>query len=169
MCPPRPGNAVAAIRDFHRFGHFSIHGMEKDFTQTTNPGVSPDVAGLHDNDLDQILEHGIPVPEVIRQLGVFSSGIPKTMLDRPATVNDGILRFSDAEFEKAAQFFDVHKSGLKLKKFVPASGAASRMFKFLLVFLNEFDIAKDTINSYVNRHKASDLSLFISAKEKFSF
>jgi hypothetical protein len=37
-----------------------------------------------------------------------------------------------------------------LEKFVPASGAASRMFKFLNVFLNEFKIDEETINSYID-------------------
>jgi hypothetical protein len=40
-----------------------------------------------------------------------------------------------------------------LEKFVPASGAASRMFKFLNVFLNEFKIDEETINSYIDRSK----------------
>jgi hypothetical protein len=58
---------------------------------------------------------------------------------------------------------------LKLKKFVPASGAASRMFKFLNEFLNEFDIENESINAYINRKKANNLLIFLAGMEKFPF
>ena len=61
------------------------------------------------------------------------------------------------------------KKSVKIKKFVPASGAASRMFKFLSEFLNEFDIEKETINAYINRKKDKKLSIFIVGIEKFPF
>ncbi|NMH27045.1 DUF4301 family protein [Flavobacterium silvaticum] len=128
-----------------------------------------ETVGFTNNDLDQILEHGLSIEEAIRQMTIFSKGIPKTFLDRPAVVGDGIVRLTALEFQVAADFFDQHKNGLKLKKFVPASGAASRMFKFMSVFLKEFDVSNDTINSYINRHKATDLSIFMAAREKFPF
>jgi hypothetical protein len=56
------------------------------------------------------------------------------MLVEPAKVFKGILKLSE-KILKLKLFFDTHKSNLKLLKFVPASGAASRMFKFLNVFL----------------------------------
>jgi hypothetical protein len=43
---------------------------------------------------------------------------------------------------KKGIFFDENKDSFKLEKFVPASGAASRMFKFLIAFLNDFDIER---------------------------
>jgi hypothetical protein len=58
---------------------------------------------------------------------------------------------------------------LKLKKFVPASGAASRMFKFLSEFINDFKLGEESINAYINRKKERDLSVFLVAKEKFPF
>jgi hypothetical protein len=66
-------------------------------------------------------------------------------------------------------FFDENKSNLKLEKFVPASGAASRMFKFLLSFLKDFDIENETINAYINRKKDTELPIFIVGLEKFPF
>ncbi|RZJ66544.1 MAG: DUF4301 family protein [Flavobacterium sp.] len=125
--------------------------------------------GFTEADLSQMREHGISLETVANELRIFSEGIPKTMLDRAAKPGDGILQLSEPEFEAAALYFDEKKNQFKLKKFVPASGAASRMFKFLSTFLNEFDIRTDTINAYINRTKMSALSVFLAGKDKFPF
>jgi nicotinamide riboside kinase len=125
--------------------------------------------GFSSEDFVQMYEHGIPFEKILQQLQIFKNGITKSNLISPATTANGILSLSEAEFEEKAVFFDVQKSKIKLKKFVPASGAASRMFKFLSAFLNDFDIQKETINAYINRKKDSDLSIFIVAMDKFPF
>jgi len=125
--------------------------------------------GFSSNDFVEIYHHGTDFHNVFKQLDVFKSGIPKSNLINPATIDNGILSFSESEFQEKASFYDSQKSNFKLKKFVPASGAASRMFKFLTVFLNEFDINKETINAYINRKKDNELRVFIVAMEKFPF
>jgi nicotinamide riboside kinase len=125
--------------------------------------------GFTSLDFLQIHEHGIPLENIKKQLSIFSEGILKSVLVNPATLNNGILKLSDTDFEQKANFFETNKSKLKLKKFVPASGAASRMFKFLTAFLNEFDFGNESINAYVNRKKDTELSLFIVGMDKFSF
>ena len=79
------------------------------------------------------------------------------------------MKLSENDFQQKAAFYDTHKVNLKLKKFVPASGAATRMFKFLNTFLNDFDIENESINAYINRKKESKLSIFIIGLEKFPF
>ncbi|TPG39275.1 DUF4301 family protein [Flavobacterium pectinovorum] len=125
--------------------------------------------GISSTDFVQIYNHGISIDKILNQLQIFRSGILKSNLISPATINNGILSLSEAELEEKATFFDLQKDKLRLKKFVPASGAASRMFKFLSSFLNDFDIKKETINAYINRKKDSDLSIFIVAMDKFPF
>ncbi|MFZ0596930.1 MAG: DUF4301 family protein [Flavobacterium sp.] len=130
------------------------------------------IANQHDissADFVQIYDHEIPFAKILKQLEIFNNGIAKANLISPATINNGILSLSESEFKEKAAFFDLQKEKLKLKKFVPASGAASRMFKFLSAFLNDFDIKKETINAYINRKKDSDLSIFIVAMDKFPF
>jgi Mg2+ and Co2+ transporter CorA len=100
---------------------------------------------------------------------LFQSGIPKITLERPATINDGIVKLSNEEFQNFADFFDVIKEKLKLKKFVPASGAATRMFKFLIEFLIDFDHENESINAYINRKKDKNLPIFLAGIEKFPF
>jgi len=125
--------------------------------------------GFSSLDFVQIYEYGIPLESIKNQLNIFKNGISKTVLVEPATAYNGILKLSVNDFQQKADFFDANKSTLKLKKFVPASGAASRMFKFLSAYLNEFDIENESINAYINRKKDSELSIFIVGLEKFPF
>ncbi|TEB41572.1 DUF4301 family protein, partial [Flavobacterium circumlabens] len=93
--------------------------------------------GFSSADFVGIYEHGIPFEKIIKQLEIFKNGIAKSNLISPATINNGILSLTESDFEEKAAFFDLQNENLKLKKFVPASGAASRMFKFLTAFLND--------------------------------
>jgi len=125
--------------------------------------------GFSSLDFVQIYEYGISLENIEKQLNIFKNGIFKAVLLEPAKVSKGILKLSENDFQQKAKFFDANKATLKLKKFVPASGAASRMFKFLSTFLNEFDIENESINAYINRKKDSELSIFIVGLEKFPF
>ncbi len=125
--------------------------------------------GFSSHDFVQIYNQEISIGNIKNQLKIFKTGISKTILDRPAIKNDGILTFTEYEFLQKANFFDYNKENLKLKKFVPASGAASRMFKFLNEFLNEFDSENETINGYINRKNAYELKIFLAGMEKFPF
>ena len=140
--------------------------MEEDFTTKKSLATQ---YGLTEADFEQIKAHGISLDKIEGELFLFQSGIPMIYLDKPATVNDGIVKLTTEEFQNYAAFFDKKKSNLKLKKFVPASGAASRMFKFLNEFLMEFDHKNETINAYINRKKDKNLPIFLAGIEKFSF
>ncbi|WP_309614639.1 DUF4301 family protein [Flavobacterium sp.] len=125
--------------------------------------------GFSEADFAQIKALGISLDKIEGELLLFQLGIPKITLEKPATINDGIVKLSNEEFQKYADFFDSKKDKLKLKKFVPASGAASRMFKFLSEFLNDFDHENETINAYINRKKDKNLPIFLAGIEKFPF
>ena len=125
--------------------------------------------GFSSHDFVQIYEHGISLDVVQNQLTIFKKGVSKIILDRPAIKDDGVFKLAEDDFELYAQSFDQKKEGLKLKKFVPASGAASRMFKFLNEFLNEFDVENESINAYINRKKEKNLPMFLVGLEKFPF
>jgi nicotinamide riboside kinase len=125
--------------------------------------------GIDSRNFVQIYEHGIPLERVREQLEFYQNGIPKAILDRPATVNDGILRLATEDFVEKAAFFDENKASLKLMKLVPASGAATRMFKFLNEFLRDYHYETESINAYINRKRDLELSLFIVGMDKFSF
>ncbi|TRX38968.1 DUF4301 family protein [Flavobacterium restrictum] len=125
--------------------------------------------GIASHDFLQIYAHSIPLQNIKSQLNIFKNGISKTILDRPAKIGDGILKLSESDFAKKAAFFDANKTNLTLEKFVPASGAATRMFKFLNEFLADYDAENESINAYVNRKKNIELSFFILGMDKFPF
>ena len=140
--------------------------MEENFTTKDNLIKH---YGFTEADFEQIKALDISLDKIEGELLLFQSGIPKIKLERPATINDGIVKLSNEEFQNFADFFDVRKEKLKLKKFVPASGAATRMFKFLIEFLIDFDHENESINAYINRKKDKNLPIFLAGIEKFPF
>ncbi|MCO6147213.1 DUF4301 family protein [Flavobacterium sp. NRK1] len=121
------------------------------------------------NDFADIHKRGINVETILKQLDIFKNGIAKATLKKPALYNDGIFKLSEEKAIEYAALFDSKKENYKLTKFVPASGAATRMFKFLLEFITEYDPERETINGYINRKKENDLSVFLVGLEKFPF
>lgn len=120
-------------------------------------------------DIQQIENKGLTLKQVKRQIELFENGLPFANLVEEASINNGILRLSDNEMDKFISSFESKKDDISILKFVPASGAATRMFKFLYSFLEEYDLEKESINSYINRNKNKDLSLFFIGLEKFPF
>jgi hypothetical protein len=120
-------------------------------------------------DVQQIVKRGNSLEKIMQQLHYFKNGIPTINLLKIASINDGIFQFSEKEVADFCSYFDTHKDNYSIEKFVPASGAATRMFKSLNEFLTKFNPEKDTINSYVNLNKERELSLFIVGLRSFPF
>ena len=86
-------------------------------------------------DLVQLKEQGLTVEQVQAQIDNFKNGFPKSRLDAPATpANGGIRVLSDKEIARYKTQYRTLGRGKKILKFVPASGAATRMFKDLYAF-----------------------------------
>ena len=122
-----------------------------------------------EDDLIYIHNRGNSIEKIQQQLDFFIQGLPNVNLVRSAKVGDGIWQFSKEEVAVFVNYFDKYKKNYSIEKFVPASGAATRMFKFLNEFLNEFDADNDTINSYINKQNAKDISIFIFGLKNFPF
>ena len=93
---------------------------------------------------DKVLleKKGISEAQITEQLACFEKGFPFLKLDGAASIDKGILRPTNAELDSYLQAWDAYKQGEKtIVKFVPASGAASRMFKNMFEFLGaEYEI-----------------------------
>ena len=87
-------------------------------------------------DIKQITEHGITPERIEEQLQRFREGFPYLNISRSAVVGDGIVRLTDSETTRWSEHYRQLRNGRKIVKFVPASGAATRMFKALFEFLN---------------------------------
>lgn len=85
---------------------------------------------------------GISEEKIAEQLACFEKGFPFLKLDGAASVEKGILVPSEAEMQTYLEAWDAYKQGEKtIVKFVPASGAASRMFKNMFEFLGaDYDV-----------------------------
>jgi hypothetical protein len=87
---------------------------------------------LSDADRAQLAALGISEDEADRQLRIFAQPPPATVLDRPCTLGDGIAVLDDRARAQALQAHQHAAAAGRLLKFLPASGAATRMFKALL-------------------------------------
>lgn len=90
---------------------------------------------MNKQDLEQIKERNVTEEQVERQVAQLKRGTTFVKLIRPATIGDGILKMSPEQVDEMNQTFDADKEYYQFTKFVPASGAASRMFKDLFAFI----------------------------------
>ncbi len=92
---------------------------------------------------DQALlsKKGISAEQVAEQLKTFKTGFPFLRIESAATIGQGVLNPSMSEIDEYLKIWDSYcAEGNSILKFVPASGAASRMFKDLFGFLSaEYD------------------------------
>lgn len=94
-------------------------------------------ANLTEKDLAVLNHRGITPEAIDAQLERFKTGFPFLRLAGSATVGNGILHLdSEAEKKALARWEKYLADGGSVTKFVPASGAASRMFKALFAFVN---------------------------------
>src|SRR6478752_2935972 len=83
-------------------------------------------------DLAQLESHGVPEAEARRQLQLLANPPAAMKLVRPCTVGDGVLRLDAAAQTEAERLGAELLGKARAARFVPASGAATRMFKELL-------------------------------------
>jgi hypothetical protein len=117
----------------------------------------------------QLSDKGISKEQLEKQLSRFKNGFPGVLLNRPATINDGIVSIKDLDVDSLISRYESSRDRLDIIKFVPASGAATRMFKFLYEFLNNFDQNQQSTNSYINNNKANDLFTFLIGRRDLPF
>ncbi len=89
-----------------------------------------------EKDIRQIAERGSDLQSVEKQIEHFKKGFPYLSLDKPAAPNDGIMGMTIVQKAHFQQYYSVASQKLNIVKFVPASGAASRMFKSLFELLD---------------------------------
>lgn len=107
----------------------------------------------------KILSQGMHPETVAQQIQHFENGFPFLNITAPATPGDGIKVLTDKELRHFLMTYPDKASQVEVLKFVPASGAASRMFKDLFAFLEgDGDISK---SAFVQK--------FMNNIEKFAF
>lgn len=90
-----------------------------------------------EQDLKQIAAHGLTVEAVERQIENFRRGFPSLQVVSAASPADGIVVLTAEQAAEYAAKYEGRDASVTVAKFVPASGAATRMFKELFEFVNE--------------------------------
>ncbi len=121
-------------------------------------------------DLKQLQSRGSDIKVVEAQIENFKRGFPYINLDRPAIVGDGIKAFNQRDAKKLSYYYDSNSKRYELLKFVPASGAASRMFKDLFEFADAAkDKTADELKSLLNEKKWNQSKYFFEGLKDFAF
>lgn len=87
-------------------------------------------------DLKQIAAHGVSMSDVERQMNNFKCGFDFLKIDAPASAGDGVEILDKNAQNRLTSLYDGVARSKKIVKFVPASGAATRMFKDLFEFVD---------------------------------
>lgn len=101
--------------------------------------------------MEKLETQGISAAEIERQLACFKRGTRYVQLLRPATVDDGIFRLNEKEKNRAITAFENQSKDIKLLKFVPASGAATRMFKRIYQWITTPETHRAEIDAFFER------------------
>ena len=126
-------------------------------------------AGLTSHEFVALYHQKKNIDLTLKQIDSLKRGIKKTTLEAPATIGNGINTFTFEEIQTFVRHFEKESQAKVLEKFVPASGAATRMFKFLSEFLVDYNPEKESINAYINRTENHTLETFMVGMDKFPF
>ncbi len=96
-----------------------------------------------ENGLADIIDEGTSASALAKQVERFKNGFPSTRLERACTLNDGIYRIQADDKDELLGCFEEAANEGRFSRFVPASGAATRMFKHLLAKLNGEEISEN--------------------------
>jgi hypothetical protein len=128
---------------------------------------------LNDQDKKYIQERGSDFSLVAEQIENFKKGFPYLNIKKAAAIGDGIIELDEASLVNWIKVYEAKVTTKKVLKFVPASGAATRMFKELFAYLedgnydgnkaiqvfkkglNEFAFYKTLVSKFDNMQTAS--------------
>ena len=118
--------------------------------------------------LEQLEKRGITTQDVEKQLAFFEKGFPYTKLVRSASKNDGIEVFDIKQIDELMADYKTKTAGLNIIKFVPASGAASRMFKQLSEFRAAYKVNANN-SALLEKKDPQSMHYFFENIREFAF
>ena len=92
-----------------------------------------------ESNLHEIQFRGMTPEQIEEQLKRFETGFTPLNIVAPAILDKGIKPFDDEEIADFAKLYDKKRKKKSIVNFVPASGAASRMFKMLYGLMSDYD------------------------------
>ena len=120
-------------------------------------------------DMKQFEARGISPAVIQKQIGHFIHGFPPVKLIKPALIGDGIFSFCEDEIAYFISYFETHMGTSRVVKFVPASGAASRMFKQVFTFMETFKGTAGEKEAYIRDQEFHSVHHLISHLPQIAF
>ena len=127
------------------------------------------IIGLKDNALKQIEALGVKPVDIEKQIQRFKDGFPYLNIVKAAVPQDGIIQIEE---KNVSVFVNEYNSGIKkrnVSKFVPASGAATRMFKMPFEFMNWYDGSEASVSKFLEDKSFYSAYSFIANINHFAF
>lgn len=124
---------------------------------------------LSERDHQQLKEKDLTPEDINRQIEQFKKGFPFIKLDRPATNDDGIFDFSEERTDELVNYYEQEQKNYDIIKFVPASGAASRMFKNLYAFMQDFTGTEEQLSYLEKQTDFHSVKYFLDHLHDFAF
>ncbi len=121
------------------------------------------------SDLKQISDHQLTQEGINAQIEKFKSGFPPSDLSENIQKGNGLKQLTAEEAESMITFYENNLEGLEIVKFVPASGAASRMFKSLFAFLTDYKGTDAEYEKMVADQGSGSVFTFFKKLDQFAF
>ncbi|UCG12190.1 MAG: DUF4301 family protein [Deltaproteobacteria bacterium] len=125
-----------------------------------------------EKDRDQMERLGISQAKVETQLDMFRRGPHRLRLHRPCTLEDGIVVVDATDEERLLTMWATGAAEGRLREFLPASGAATRMFAFVERTRKQMKTTNDETNLHASFETSSDLqsfNQFVGSLRDFAF
>ncbi|MBI5220040.1 MAG: DUF4301 family protein [Bacteroidia bacterium] len=120
-------------------------------------------------DISLMKERGIDLNIVEEQLEKFKEGFPYLDIVKPATADEGIIRLNESQTEEFVSAYEnnIHES--HIMKFVPASGAATRMFQSLYTFMETYKGTDSDYSQFLTDRSFFSMYNFFESLSSFAF
>ncbi|MEM9829770.1 MAG: DUF4301 family protein [Bacteroidota bacterium] len=122
-----------------------------------------------DQDKAQLEQRGTDLAVAEQQIQNFKEGFLDLEIVKAATINDGILKLGDDLSDEYVRSYEETSPSLKVVKFVPASGAASRMFKHLFQFQQSYSGSDEDYEKLVSDPEQRKVFEFFKRINDFAF
>ena len=100
----------------------------------SNGSYPMDHSTFSKQDMQHILAQGHTLETILEQIALFKQGVSYTKLHSPCTAGHGMTVLSERDLDHFAALHGEAVASGRVTKFVPASGAATRMFQSLLAY-----------------------------------
>ncbi|HDR90317.1 MAG TPA: DUF4301 family protein [Bacteroidetes bacterium] len=125
---------------------------------------------FNERDLEEFRTRGITPEQAQKQIERFEKGFPDIPAVRPAIASDGIIRLTREKITNYRKFYEENRENQRILKLVPASGAATRMFKALYEALSDGKKEKEKdFSLYLQREGNRAIQELLNRIGRFAF